>query len=515
MEFGTQGIRFCLKSRSEVSIQGLNVRMPDCPELAIQTDQYNSHNQTPRSKFSKSIVTTAPTTTSWQREFTQQMLHVMAKPIGPICNLDCEYCYYLHKEELYPATKSWRMPGETLATYIQQYIEAQPPGTEDITFAWQGGEPTLLGLEFFERVVELQKEFAPPGRRIANALQTNGVLLDETWAEFFKQEQFLIGLSIDGPAEMHDQYRYDKKGRGTFQSVLKALQLLKQYEVEFNALVVVNRVNSLHGKRVYTYLRDNGVEFMQFIPIVERRGIGHHTESESASETDHPWDHLVSSRSVVPEHFGQFLCDVFDEWVKRDVGRIFVQIFDQALAAWMGLEPSLCVFRKRCGRALAIEHNGDLYCCDHFVEPDYRLGNIHDLPIIDLASSQRQLEFGVAKESTLPQYCVACEVRFACNGECPKNRFIETPDGEAGLNYLCEGYRRFFHHIDPLMQQMAAELKAGRPAANVMQQFRKRSRLTNAAGPGRKRVIPQQGIGRNDPCPCGSGRKFKKCCGVN
>lgn len=439
----------------------------------------------------------------------------MAKPIGPICNLDCEYCYYLHKEELYPQTKSWRMPPETLSTYIQQYIAAQPRGSEEITFAWQGGEPTLLGLEFFQRVVALQKEFAPRGCKIANALQTNGVLLDENWAEFFKQEHFLIGLSIDGPAELHDQYRYDKKGEGTFHSVLKSLQLLKRFKVDFNALVVVNRVNGNHGRRVYTYLRDNGVEFMQFIPIVERRGVGVHRETDSAIIETRPWDHLVSSRSVEPGQFGNFLCDVFDEWVKRDVGKIFVQIFDQALAAWMGFEPSLCVFRKRCGRALAIEHNGDLYCCDHFVEPDYKLGNILELPIIELANSPRQIEFGLAKESTLPQYCLDCEVRFACHGECPKNRFIETPTGEAGLNYLCGGYRKFFNHIDPLMQQMVAELKAGRPAANVMQKFRKRSRQTSDV----EQSEPSRQVGthpsRNDPCPCGSGRKFKKCCGCN
>ena len=443
------------------------------------------------------------------------MLHVMAKPIGPICNLDCEYCYYLHKEDLYPKTKSWRMPSETLETYIQQYIAAQPEGPDEITFAWQGGEPTLLGLEFFQRVVELEKKHARPGQKIANALQTNGVLLDEAWANFFKKENFLIGLSIDGPAEMHDHYRYDKKGKGTFRAVLDALNLLKKFEVEFNALVVVNRINSPQGKRVYSYLRDNGVEFMQFIPIVEQRGVGEHAEPPGDLDESNPWGHLVSSRTVIAEQFGQFLCDVFDEWVKRDVGKVFVQIFDQALAAWMGLEPSLCVFRKQCGRALAIEHNGDLYSCDHFVEPDYKLGNINDLPIIELANSERQREFGEAKLSTLPQYCLDCEVRFACNGECPKNRFIETPDGNPGLNYLCAGYRKFFNHIDPLMKQMATELKAGRPAANVMHKFRKAKTKASTRSTPQHNRVPLQVVGRNDACPCGSGRKYKKCCGTN
>lgn len=435
----------------------------------------------------------------------------MSKPIGPICNLDCEYCYYLHKEDLYPGTTSWRMTGETLETYIRQYIEAQPAGAEEITFAWQGGEPTLLGVDFFRRAVEIQRQHCPPKTRIANALQTNGVLLDDEWAEFFRDNGFLIGLSIDGPAELHDRYRYDTKGQPTFRKVLQALRLLKRHEVEFNALVVVNRHNGDHGRRVYTYLRDNGVRYMQFIPIVEQAGVGLHAEP--------PSEDPVSSRSVRPAQFGDFLIAVFDEWVRRDVGQVFVQIFDQALSAWMGLEPSLCVFRKQCGRALALEHNGDLYCCDHYVEPDYKLGNIHELPIVELADSARQREFGAAKETTLPRYCRECEVLFACNGECPKNRFTRTPDGEEGLNWLCAGYRMFFNHIDPVMRLMATELRSGRSAANVMHRLRE-----GEAGPSRsasrrkrksvstaKRTAPPK---PNDPCPCGSGRKFKKCCGA-
>lgn len=447
-------------------------------------------------------------------ELAAEMLHVMAKPIGPICNLDCEYCYYLHKEELYPGTKSWRMNPQTLEEFIRQYIEAQPKDAQEITFAWQGGEPTLLGLDFFERIVELEKKYQRPGQKIVNALQTNGVLLDDDWAAFFKEHDFLIGLSIDGPAEIHDQFRYDKKGEGTFRKVLDALKLLKAHAVEFNALVVVHRENALHGKRVYTYLRDNGVQFMQFIPIVERRGIGTHPDPATETLDEAPWDHLVSSRSVRPADYGTFLTSIFDEWIRRDVGKVFVQIFDQALAAWLDLEPSLCVFRKQCGRALAIEHNGDLYCCDHFVEPDYKLGNIMELPIIELANSQKQIEFGQAKEATLPQFCLDCEVRHACNGECPKNRFITTPDGENGLNYLCAGYRDFFNHVAPYMKQMATELRSGRPAANVMNQFRKSKSNQPKPQSTRHGRVPLQSVGRNDPCPCGSGRKFKKCCGT-
>ena len=428
-------------------------------------------------------------------QFTSSSLHVMAKPIGPICNLDCEYCYYLHKERLYSDRERRRMNDEQLQSFVRQYIEAQPKDAKVITFAWQGGEPTLLGVEFFERAVELQKQFKPDGVRIENAFQTNGVLIDERWCAFFKKNKFLIGLSMDGPADLHDTYRYDKKGNPTFAATLNAMKQFKATGVEFNVLVCVNRQNADHGKRVYTYLRDTGAKFFQFIPIVEQRGVGQHPE-EPAEPGGHPHQHLVSSRSVLPDQFGQFLIDVFDQWIRRDVGKVFVQIFDQALSAWLGMEPSLCVFKKDCGRALAIEHNGDLFSCDHFVEPDYKLGNILETPLLELANSDRQLEFANAKSKTLPQYCLDCEVRFVCNGECPKNRFVETPSGDPGLNYLCEGYRAFFNHIDPWMKKMATEFKANRPVANVMK------------NPGKSTG------GRNDPCPCGSGRKRKKCCGM-
>ena len=463
--------------------------------------------------------------------FAAQGLHVMTKPIGPICNLDCQYCYYLHKEELYPKGERWRMPERTLQEYVRQYIEAQPDGVEEITFAWQGGEPTLLGIDFFRRAVELQRRYLPPGTRLINTLQTNGVLLDDRWCEFFRENGFLIGLSIDGPAQMHDRYRYDKQGRPTFAAVLQGLKLLKRHGVEFNALVVVGSHNGDHGRRVYTYLRDNGVEFLQFIPIVERRGVGAHAEAEPQPAKDRSldsagrsrsgqWDRLVSSRSVRPEQFGDFLIAVFDEWIHRDVGRVFVQIFDQALAAWMGLEPSLCIFRQQCGRALALEHSGDLFSCDHFVEPGYKLGNIHDRPIVELANSPVQHAFGEAKQTTLPAYCRRCEVRFACNGECPKNRFIETPDGQPGLNYLCAGYRKFFNYIDPYMKAMADEVRQGRPAANVMHRLKADRRRQSGRSAARSDLSlpfdsmkrPVVSADRNAPCPCGSGKKYKKCC---
>jgi uncharacterized protein len=305
------------------------------------------------------------------------------------------------------------------------------------------------------------------------------------------------------------------------------LKLFKQQDVEFNVLVVINSHNGDHGRRVYTYLRDNGVRYMQFIPIVERHGEGAHAEDDSRIvDSKSQAADLVSSRSVRPEQFGNFLVQVFDEWLRRDVGKVFVQIFDQALSAWMGMEPSLCVFRKECGRALAIEHNGDVYSCDHFVEPDHKLGNIFDLPLVERANSDRQLKFGADKKSTLPQYCRECEVQFACNGECPKNRFIETPSGEAGLNYLCAGYRKFFNHIDPIMRLMAEEVNNQRPAANVMHRLNL-ERRTNPKQQSMARTAAERShqisvgastgqrttAGRNDPCPCNSGKKFKKCCG--
>jgi len=391
--------------------------------------------------------------------------HVMTKPIGPICNLDCKYCFYLEKEKLYPGTKKWEMPGEVLERYIRDYIAAQPG--DEVHFAWQGGEPTLLGIDFFRRIVELQKRHAN-GKTIANALQTNGILIDEAWGEFLAEHRFLVGVSIDGPRELHDCYRVDKGQAPTFDRVIRGISKLKHHEVDFNTLTVVHSRNSEHPLEVYRFLKEIGSGFIQFIPIVERRSAlaGEGELKLIKPSSDHPAE--VTEWSVVPEAYGKFLSRIFDEWVKKDVGRIFVQLFDVALESWMGMDASLCVFRKTCGSALAMEHTGDLYSCDHFVYPENKLGNIMEAALKTLVDSPEQKAFGQAKLLSLPKMCRTCEVRFACNGECPKHRFLTTPEGEPGLNYLCTGYKHFFRHIDPYMQFMAAELKAGRPPANIM-----------------------------------------------
>ena len=430
--------------------------------------------------------------------------HVLAKPIGPICNLDCKYCFYLEKELLYPQPdpdiNKWAMHEDVLESYIRQYIEAHD--TPVVNFAWQGGEPTLLGVDYFRKLVEIQKKYAN-GKQIANAFQTNGVLLNDAWAEFFLEYQFLIGISIDGPRELHDAYRVDKGGQPTFDRVMRGIETLRRNKVDFNTLTTVHRANADSPLEVYRFLRDNGSGYMQFIPIVER--IAHQVTEEGLRliSPDFAGPAKVAPWSVEPRPFGKFLCAIFDEWVRRDVGRTFVQLFDVSLESWMGMEASLCIFRKQCGAALAIEHSGDLYSCDHFVYPENRLGNIMESALASLAGSEQQQRFGEAKESTLPRYCRECDVRFACNGECPKHRFLTTPDGEAGLNYLCAGYKMFFHHIDPYMRFMATELAAQRPPANVMRWV--------AEEDARAR---QGKTGRNDPCPCGSGRKFKQCCGA-
>ncbi|HEY7838792.1 MAG TPA: anaerobic sulfatase maturase [Terriglobales bacterium] len=427
--------------------------------------------------------------------------HILAKPIGPICNLDCKYCFYLEKEVLYPDTARWAMASEVLETYIRQYIEEQQ--TDLIHFAWQGGEPTLLGVDYFRRVVELQKQYAH-GKRIENALQTNGVLLDDSWCQFFAENGFLIGISIDGPREQHDAYRVDKGGQPTFAKVMRGLEALKRNGVEFNTLTTVHRKNADHPLEVYRFLREHGSGHMQFIPIVERVSRQATPEGLTLVAPDFPEAAEVSAWSVGPRQFGRFLSTIFDEWVRRDVGRTFVQLFDVSLEMWCGMAASLCIFRPTCGSAMAIEHNGDLYSCDHFVYPGHKLGNIMETPLGVMAGSAQQVKFGSDKQDTLPEYCRQCEVRFACNGECPKHRFLKTPDGEAGLNYLCAGYKMFFNHIDPYMRFMAAELRSQRAPANVMAWTRLQDEeKARAAAP----------AGRNDPCPCGSGEKFKRCCG--
>jgi uncharacterized protein len=342
------------------------------------------------------------------------------------------------------------MPDEVLETFTRQYIRSQ--SSPEIVFGWQGGEPTLMGLDFFRRAVELQRKYAPPGTRVLNTLQTNGLHFDDEWCTFLREHGFLVGLSIDGPARLHDAYRVDKGGKPTHERVMQGLALMKQHDVEFNVLTTVHAANMDHPSQVYRFLRDRvGTTFIQFIPIVERDGAG-----------------KASARSVTGRAYGRFLSSVFDEWVRQDIGRVFVQIFDVALAAWVGQRPGLCIFEETCGQALALEHTGDLYSCDHFVEPEYRLGNVTESELPVLVDSEPQQAFGMAKRTTLPAYCRQCEVRFVCNGGCPKNRFMETPDGEPGLNYLCEGYRSFFNHVDPAMRFMARALRQRQPPAGIM-----------------------------------------------
>jgi uncharacterized protein len=391
--------------------------------------------------------------------------HVMAKPVGPICNLNCRYCFYLEKENLYGKKHDWAMPDAVLESYISQFISAQD--TPAVSFAWQGGEPTLLGVDFFRKVIAIQNKYAH-GKEIENALQTNGVLLDDRWGEFLAENHFLIGLSIDGPADLHDFYRVDKGGAPTFDRVMRGLRFLKKHQVEFNALTVVNRRNSQHPLRVYRFLKGIGCQFTQFIPIVERVARAANPDGLVLISPRHPHSADVAEWSVESRQYGVFLCTIFDEWVRKDVGNYFVQLFDVTLESWLGLEPSLCVFRPTCGAAMALEHNGDLYSCDHYVYPENKLGNILEQPLPALANSAEQRRFGLDKRDSLPRYCRECDVRFACNGECPKHRFISTPDGEPGLNYLCAGYKLFFQHVDPYMRFMANELRHQRPPANVM-----------------------------------------------
>lgn len=412
--------------------------------------------------------------------------HLLAKPTGAVCNLNCSYCFYLAKERLY-SKSHLQMTDEVLKSYLRQYLSAH--GASHITIAWQGGEPTLMGLAFFRDVIAYEQKYTPPHTVIERTIQTNGTLLNEEWCAFFREHNYLVGLSLDGPRELHDVHRIDKAGHPTFDRVIHAARLLREHNVPFNILCAVNALNAAHPLEVYQFFRDEvGAEFIQFIPIVER-----------VSKTGFQEGETVTERSVTAEQWGCFLATVFDEWITRDVGRVFVQHFDVALAAWAGEPPAVCVFVPTCGTALALEHNGDLYSCDHFVEPNYMLGNILKTPLIDLVASDAQRQFGLNKLDTLPKYCRECPVRFACNGECPKNRFITTPEGESGLNYLCAGYRAFFQHIDQPMRLMATLLRQGRAPAEVMSH----------------RLKPLAHFGRNAPCPCGSGLKYKKCHGAH
>lgn len=395
------------------------------------------------------------------------------------------------------------MSPQVLESFIRQKLESSTSEVE--SFAWQGGEPTLLGVDYFRRVVELQQRYAD-GRRVENAFQTNAILLDGAWCDFFKENEFLVGVSIDGPRHLHDHYRVDKQGRPTFDAVMAGMERLKAHDVAFNTLTVVQRHNGDHGREVYRFLKDAGSGVMQFIPVVERTAPAGTTGPAGLEllRPEHDLEADVTDWSVLPEQWGRFLIEVFDEWVRHDVGRAYVQLFDVALQIWSGLGTDLCLFSETCGGALALEHNGDLYACDHYVYPDHKLGNILHSGLAELVASEAQSRFGLQKRDGLPRYCRDCEVRFLCHGECPKNRFAVTPDGEAGLNYLCAGYKAFFRHSAPHMRFMTEALHRGRAPAEVMGWIRG---LDGKADPGR----PSK-VGRNAPCPCGSGRKHKQCC---
>lgn len=399
--------------------------------------------------------------------------HLLAKPAGAACNLSCTYCFFLSKENLYP-NDSYLMDEAMLETYIRQLLESSPGPQVEI--AWQGGEPMLRGLDFYQRSVELAEKYRRAGQQIQHTIQTNATLVDDKWARFFRQHNFLVGVSFDGPPAMHDIYRVDRKGRGTFDQVWRGWDCLQRHGVETNILCTVHARNADHPLEVYQYFRDElKARYIQLIPIVER------ATEQTIGLANQGWGGLkgrdrplyrqegtrVTARSVSAEKFGSFLIAIFDEWVKRDVGQVYVTTFDVALGSWLGQHNS-CLVAPSCGASLALEHNGDVYSCDHFVEPLHRLGNIKNTPLGALVASEQQRRFGDAKFDTLPQYCKQCPVLFACYGECPRNRFIETPDGEPGLNYLCAGYRAFFTHIDPSMKTMAGLLRNGRYADEIM-----------------------------------------------
>jgi uncharacterized protein len=433
--------------------------------------------------------------------------HLLAKPTGPICNLDCEYCFFLSKEMLYPGDR-FRMADDLLEEYVNQLLESHL--TPEVTVAWQGGEPTMMGLDFFRRSVDLVEKHRKPHQRISYTIQTNGTLIDEDWAIFFKENNFLVGLSVDGPEKLHDAYRVDPRGVGSFDRVMRGFEALKEQDVDVNILCTVHAANADHPLDVYRFFRDDmGAQFIQFIPIVERStetllplaNLGWSTSRKEKRPLYVQAGNQVTDRSVTPEAFGNFLIEIFDEWARADIGEVYVQMFDVALANWHGEPPGLCIFSETCGLALALEHNGDLYSCDHYVEPDYLLGNILETPMIELVGSEQQQAFGQAKRDTLPQFCLDCDVRFACNGGCPRNRFTQTPDGDEGLNYLCSGYKAFFHHVDHAMRIMSGLLSQGRAPTELP--------MILAA----EEAARFRDIGRNDPCPCESGLKYKKCHG--
>lgn len=394
----------------------------------------------------------------------------MVKPLGSACNLNCSYCYYLDKAPTIYENRQPLMPLNVLEEYIRQYIVANE--VPEVTFVWHGGEPLMAGIEYYKKAIEFQRKYAS-GKAIINSLQTNGLLMNSDWARFFHNNKFLIGLSVDGPRDIHDAYRVNKAGRPSFDKVMAAVSLMKQYGVEYNTLSVVTNLSEGRGAEVYRFLKSIGSRFMQFLPVVEhiipgddnRRPVIAKPGTEGSGMA--PW-------SVSAPGYGRFMTDIFDEWVVRDVGEYFVQAFDMTLAQWVGAKPGLCIYSETCGDALVVEHNGDVYSCDHFVYPEYKLGNILETDLSLLYQSPRQFEFGVNKRNTLPRYCMRCKYYFACRGECPKHRFMKTETGEPGLNALCEGFKHYYQHVEPYMEYMAMLLAQKRAPALVMQWARER-----------------------------------------
>jgi len=391
-------------------------------------------------------------------------LYVMVKSVGSVCNLSCDYCYYLEKSKLYKEAKNHVMSEELLEKFIDEYINSQT--MPQVMFTWHGGEPLMRPVSFYKKAVELQKKYAR-GRTIDNSIQTNGTLITDEWCRFFKENNFLVGVSIDGPQEFHDEYRKNRQGQPSFAKVMKGIELLKKHGVEYNAMAVVNDFNADYPLDFYHFFKEIDCHYIQFTPIVER--ISQRADGLSLSSPIQNEKAELTDFSVSPEQWGNFLCTIFDEWIREDVGNYYIQLFDSTLANWIGEQPGVCSMAKNCGHAGVMEYNGDVYSCDHFVFPEYKLGNLYSNTLVEMMYSDKQTKFGEAKSKTLPTQCKECEFLFACNGECPKNRFTFTETGEPGLNYLCKGYHKFFKHIAPYMDFMKKELMNERPPANVME----------------------------------------------